>query len=95
MYGISDKGLSANEHIPLKDAKKAIDGLMEAYPKMKAKIDYDQSFAEKHGYVENMMGFRRRLGELGLIISLLPLKLSGRLLTPIYRVLDLTVLTQL
>lgn len=60
-YGQSAQGLADREGISVQDAEDVIDGVMRAYPKLKALIEQVNQQAKAKHYVETISGFRRRL----------------------------------
>ncbi len=59
IYGISAYGLSQRIGIPRKEAKEIIDNYFEKFPGIKNYMDTTIAFAQKHGYVETLLGRRR------------------------------------
>lgn len=64
IYGMSDFGLSENIDIPLAAAKDYIEKYFEHYPSIKAFLDSQVEFAEKHGYVKTLLGRIREIPEI-------------------------------
>jgi len=64
VYGISDYGLSENLGIPRNKAKTYIENYFIKYPKVKLYLDKLISDCEKNGYVETIMGRRRKIPEI-------------------------------
>jgi DNA polymerase-1 len=64
IYGISAFGLSQRVNIPRKEAKEIIDNYFLKYPKIKAYMDHNISFARENGYVETIMKRRRYLNDI-------------------------------
>ncbi|MCH8331051.1 MAG: DNA polymerase I [Bacteroidetes bacterium] len=64
IYGITSFGLSQRLNIPRKEAKELIDSYFEMYPDIKKSMDASIAFAQKHGYVETILGRRRYLRDI-------------------------------
>lgn len=64
VYGISDFGLAKNLGISRNEAKKYIDSYFSRYPGIKEYMDKVVKQGKEKGYVETLMGRRRKLPEL-------------------------------
>ncbi|MEJ6735565.1 MAG: DNA polymerase I [Flavobacteriales bacterium] len=64
IYGVSAFGLSQNLNISRKEAKEIIETYFEQYPKLKAYMENNVTFAKEHGYVETIMNRRRNLNNI-------------------------------
>ena len=64
IYGVTDFGLSQSLGIPRKEASGYIERFFERYPGVKKYMDQTVAFAEKHGYVETIVGRRRQVPEI-------------------------------
>jgi DNA polymerase-1 len=64
IYGQSAFGLSQNLNISRKEAAEIIEQYFEQYPKIKSYMKDTISFAQKHGYVETILGRRRYLRDI-------------------------------
>lgn len=64
IYGVSAFGLSQNLNISRKEAKEIIETYFEQYPKLKAYMENNVTFAKEHGYVETIMNRRRNLNDI-------------------------------
>lgn len=64
IYGISDYGLSRNVGIPVREAKRYIDGYFRLYKGVKRFMDETVARAYRDGYVTTLFGRRRYLPEL-------------------------------
>ena len=64
IYGISAFGLAQRLNISRKEGKELIDGYFESYPKVKEYMEASIKLAREMGYVETMMGRRRRLPDI-------------------------------
>lgn len=61
LYGMGADSLGADLNIPREDAQKLIDDFYRGYPVVKKFIDGNIDTVHKIGYVEDVMGRRRRL----------------------------------
>ncbi len=64
IYGISAFGLAQRLNISRREGKELIDGYFESYPKVKEYMDASIKLAREKGYVETMMGRKRRLPDI-------------------------------
>ncbi len=64
IYGVSAFGLSQNLNISRTEAKEIIDTYFEQYPKLKAYMENNITFAKEKGYVETIMQRRRNLKDI-------------------------------
>ncbi len=64
IYGMSDYGLSAQVGVSVAEANDFIARYYESYPEIRAYMDEQIDFCEKHGYVETMMKRRRYIPEI-------------------------------
>lgn len=64
IYGVSAFGLSNQTDLSRSEAKALIDTYYESYPKLKAYMNHQVSFARENGYVETVMGRRRYLKDI-------------------------------
>jgi DNA polymerase-1 len=64
IYGVSAFGLSNQTDLSRTEAKALIDTYYESYPKLKAYMNHQVSFARENGYVETVMGRRRYLKDI-------------------------------
>ncbi|MCB9336342.1 MAG: DNA polymerase I, partial [Flavobacteriales bacterium] len=64
IYGVSAFGLSQNLNISRTEAKEIIDAYFEQYPKLKAYMENNITFAKEKGYVETIMQRRRNLQDI-------------------------------
>jgi DNA polymerase-1 len=61
MYGTGPKTLAGQLGISEKEASEFIEQFYDKYPKVKSWIDSNEAFAKKYGFVEMLMGRKRRL----------------------------------
>ena len=61
IYGVSAFGLSEQSTLTRKEASELIKLYFLTYPKLKAYIEEQISFAQKNGYVQTLLGRKRRL----------------------------------
>jgi len=61
IYGVSAFGLSEQSTLTRKEASELIKLYFLTYPKLKAYIDEQISFAQKNGYVQTLLGRKRQL----------------------------------
>ena len=66
MYGMGAAALAEAIKGTIKDAQEIINNFYKAYPKVKTWIDQTHEDAKKNLYVEDFLGRRRRLKDLGL-----------------------------
>lgn len=66
MYGESEQGLAETLKESVEDAKVTMDKVLGAMPQLARVIDLVHDFAEQRGYVETILGHRRRLPEVKL-----------------------------
>lgn len=64
IYGVTPYGLSQNLGIEPSEAKFYIDKFMESYPGVKKYIEKTIAFAEKHQYVETLLGRKRYISDI-------------------------------
>jgi DNA polymerase I len=64
IYGVSAFGLSENLGIPRSEAKTLIDNYFAQYPSIKSYMDHQIRFAQKHGYVQTLLGRKRWLKDI-------------------------------
>lgn len=64
IYGQSAFGLADNLGISRTEAKEIIDNYFKEYPAIKKYMDGSIAFAQKHGYVQTLMGRRIRLADI-------------------------------
>ncbi len=64
IYGVSPFGLSQQADIGVREAAEFIRKYFETYPGFKQFIDDTISFAREHGYVQTLLGRKRRLPEI-------------------------------
>lgn len=64
IYGVSPFGLSRQADINIREASDFIKAYFKAYPVFRDYIDRTVAFAEKHGYVETILGRRRDIPEI-------------------------------
>jgi len=64
IYGISAFGLSQRLNIPRKEAKELIENYFAMYPKLKEYMNGNIEFAKKNGFVETVMGRKRKLKDI-------------------------------
>jgi DNA polymerase-1 len=64
IYGVSPFGLSKQADISMRDAARFIERYFETYPKFREYIDRTVAFAQKHGYVETLLGRRRPIPDI-------------------------------
>jgi DNA polymerase-1 len=64
IYGVSPFGLSQQAEIGIREAAAFIDRYFETYPGFRAYIDRTVNFAREHGYVETMLGRRRKVEDI-------------------------------
>lgn len=60
MYGTTAGGISKRQGVSYKEAYKWIDSFFETYPEIKQTMDWVKEQLSKYGYIEDMMGRRRR-----------------------------------
>lgn len=63
MYGESEQGLAETLKESVEDAKVTMDKVLGAMPQLSHVIDIVHDFVEQRGYVETILGHRRRLPE--------------------------------
>ncbi len=64
IYMVSPFGLSQQAEISIKEAAEFINRYFETYPKFKDYMDKTIAFAEQHGYVETLLGRKRKVPEI-------------------------------
>lgn len=64
IYGQSAFGLSENLGIPRSEAKSLIDNYFAQYPSIRQYMEDQVKFAQKHGYVQTVMGRKRWLKDI-------------------------------
>ncbi|MEC5147829.1 DNA polymerase I [Chitinophaga sp. 212800010-3] len=64
IYGVSAFGLSENLGIPRSEAKTLIDNYFAQYPSIKQYMEDQVKFAQKHGYVQTILGRKRWLKDI-------------------------------
>jgi DNA polymerase-1 len=64
IYGVSAFGLSENLGIPRSEAKTLIDNYFAQYPSIKEYMEKQVQFAQKHGYVQTLLGRKRWLKDI-------------------------------
>ncbi len=64
IYGVSPFGLSQQADIGMREAAEFIRKYFETYPGFKKFIDDTIAFAREHGYVQTLLGRKRRLPEI-------------------------------
>lgn len=64
IYGVSAFGLSQQSTLSRKEAAEIIKSYFDTYPKLKAYMDANIAFAREHGYVQTLLGRKRRLKDI-------------------------------
>lgn len=66
LYGMGADSLAVDLNIKKEEAQKLIDDFYKGYPTVKDFIDRSKKFAHQYGYVQGILGRRRRLPEVNL-----------------------------